>query len=215
MAGCQDSSEFERGVIVGAQEMGHGISEGTVQAGGGSVIVWGVCSWRDLGHLICLDTTLTGDRYVSILSDLMHLLMSIVHSDGLEEFQQENATSHTSTIDIEWLQEHFSEFRHFRWPPESPDINIIEYIWDTLQHAVRKRSPPPLTPNDLWTVLQYSWCQLPPAKLQTLIESMPRHVAALLLAPGGLLGIRQVYQFFFFGSSVHYGYFSKRTKRAR
>ncbi|GFU64376.1 uncharacterized protein TNCV_3947431 [Trichonephila clavipes] len=34
--------------------------QGTVQAGGGSGMVWVVCSWRDLGPLIHLDTTLTG-----------------------------------------------------------------------------------------------------------------------------------------------------------
>ncbi|GFW11557.1 uncharacterized protein TNCV_3810761 [Trichonephila clavipes] len=34
--------------------------QGTFQAGGGSVMVWGVCSWRDMEPLICLDTTLTG-----------------------------------------------------------------------------------------------------------------------------------------------------------
>ena len=36
--------------------------QGTVQAGGGSVMVCGVCSLRDIGPLIRLDTTLTGDR---------------------------------------------------------------------------------------------------------------------------------------------------------
>ncbi|GFQ68014.1 transposable element tcb2 transposase [Trichonephila clavata] len=64
-------------------------------------------------------------------------------------------------------------------------MNMIEYIWDALQHAPQKRSPSPLTPTDLWTTLQDSWCQLPPALLQALIESMPRRVAALLNARGG------------------------------
>ncbi|GFX32042.1 hypothetical protein TNCV_4098921 [Trichonephila clavipes] len=41
--------------------------------------------------------------------------------------------------------------------------------------SVTKRSPPPLTPTDLWTALQDSWCQLPPALLQTLIK-YPCHV---------------------------------------
>ena len=69
--------------------------------------------------------------------------MSIVHSDGLGQFQQDNATPHTSRIVTKWLQEHSSDFRHFRWPPKSPDMNIIEHIWDALQRAVQKRSPPP------------------------------------------------------------------------
>lgn len=75
--------------------------QGTVQAGGGSVMVWGVCSWHDMGPLIRLNTTLTGDRYVSILSDHLHSFMSIVHSDGLGEFQKDNATPHTSRIATE------------------------------------------------------------------------------------------------------------------
>ncbi|GFV62085.1 HTH_Tnp_Tc3_2 domain-containing protein [Trichonephila clavipes] len=73
------------------------------------------------------------------------------------------------------VMEHSFEFRYFRWPPKVPDMNIIEFIWDALQSAVQKRSPPRLTLTDLGTALQESWCQLPPALLQTLIESMPRH----------------------------------------
>ncbi|GFV43906.1 transposable element Tcb2 transposase [Trichonephila clavipes] len=88
--------------------------QGTFQASGGSVMVWGVCSWRDMGPLMCLDTTLTGDRNVSILSDHLHLFMFIMHSDGLGELQQDNATPHTSRIATQWPQEHVSEFKHFR-----------------------------------------------------------------------------------------------------
>ncbi|GFX90538.1 transposable element Tcb2 transposase [Trichonephila clavipes] len=120
------------------------LERGIVQAGGGSVMVWSVCSRRDMEPLIRLDTTLTGDRY-----------------------------------------EHSSEFRHFCWAPKCPDLNIMEHIWNALQSAVQKRSPPLLSSTDLWTVLQDSWCQLPSALLQTLIEFMPRHVAAFLRARRG------------------------------
>ncbi|GBM51411.1 hypothetical protein AVEN_203755-1 [Araneus ventricosus] len=83
------------------------------------------------------------------------------------------------------LQEHSSDFRHFHWPPKSPEMNIIEDIRDALLHAVEKRSPPPRTSIDLLTALQDSWCEKPPGCLQTLVETMPRHVAALLRARGG------------------------------
>ncbi|GFQ69581.1 hypothetical protein TNCT_549221 [Trichonephila clavata] len=46
-----------------------------------------------------------------------------------------------------------SEFRH---ESKFSDMNIIEYIWDALQHAVQKRSPTPLTPIELGTTLQDS-----------------------------------------------------------
>ncbi|GFW00783.1 DDE_3 domain-containing protein [Trichonephila clavipes] len=81
-----------------------------------------------MGRLICLDTTLTGNRGIRIRSDQLYLFMSIVHSKGLGEFHQDKATTHTSGISAYWLQEHSSEFRHFCWPPKSPDFIIIEYF---------------------------------------------------------------------------------------
>ncbi|GBM08381.1 hypothetical protein AVEN_108377-1 [Araneus ventricosus] len=146
-------------------------------------MIWDVCSWRDMGHLIGLETTLTGDRYLNILSDHLHSFMSIVHSDGLGQFQKDNATLQASRVATKWLQEHCSDFRHFHYPPKSPDMKIIEDIWDALLHAVEKRSPP-RTPMGLWTALQDSWCQLPPALLQILVESMPHRFAALLRSRG-------------------------------
>ncbi|GBM25320.1 hypothetical protein AVEN_232459-1 [Araneus ventricosus] len=66
--------------------------QGTVQSGAVSVMLWDVCSWRDMGPLIRLETTLTGDRYLSILPDHLHSFMPIVHSNRLGQFQQDNAT---------------------------------------------------------------------------------------------------------------------------
>ncbi|GBM34687.1 hypothetical protein AVEN_191842-1 [Araneus ventricosus] len=148
-------------------------------------MVWDVCIWRNMGPLIRLETTLTGDRYLSILSEHLHSFMSIVHSDGLGQFQQDSATPHASRVATKWLQEHSSEFRHFHWPPNSPEMNIIEDIRDALLHAIEKRSPPPRTPMNLLPALQDSWCEFPPEYLQTPVESMPRRFASLLRARGG------------------------------
>ncbi|GFX80243.1 transposable element Tcb2 transposase [Trichonephila clavipes] len=112
---------------------------GTVQASEGSVMVWGVCSDCEMVPLMRLDTNLTCDRYVSLLFDHLPPFMFNKHSDGLGEFQQDNATPHTSKIASE---EPSAEFRHFRWPPKFPDVNIIECIWDALQRAVQNRYPP-------------------------------------------------------------------------
>ncbi|GBM34894.1 hypothetical protein AVEN_41445-1 [Araneus ventricosus] len=99
--------------------------------------------------------------------------------------RQENATLHTSRVATKWLQEHSSDFRHFHWPPKSPEMNIIEDIRDSLLHAVEKRSPPPRTPMDLLTDLQDSWCEFPPGYLLTPVESKPHRFASLLRARGG------------------------------
>ncbi|GBM72196.1 hypothetical protein AVEN_203273-1 [Araneus ventricosus] len=72
--------------------------QGTIQSGGAFVMVWDVCSCRDMGPLIRLETTLIGDRYLSILSDHLHSFMPIVHSDGLGQYQQYNATPYSSRV---------------------------------------------------------------------------------------------------------------------
>ncbi|GFT79863.1 uncharacterized protein TNCV_4597841 [Trichonephila clavipes] len=63
-------------------------------------------------------------------------------------------------------------------------LNIFEMPCNVL---LRKDIPPTdsLTPTDLWTALQDSWCKLPPGLLQTLIESIPRFVSSLLRARWG------------------------------
>ncbi|GBN42675.1 hypothetical protein AVEN_162130-1 [Araneus ventricosus] len=112
-------------------------------------MVWDVCSWRDTGPPISLETILTGGKYLRILSDRLHSFMSIVHSDGLEQFQQNNATPQASRVASKWLQEQSFDFRYFNAPPKSPEMNIVEDIRDALLHAVEKRSPPSRTPMDL------------------------------------------------------------------
>ncbi|GFU94189.1 transposable element Tcb2 transposase [Trichonephila clavipes] len=67
------------------ESMDRKCEQGTVQACGGSVMVWSICIWRDMGPLIRLDTTLTGERYASIPSNHLLPFMSIVHFDGLGE----------------------------------------------------------------------------------------------------------------------------------
>ncbi|GFY04103.1 uncharacterized protein TNCV_1198811 [Trichonephila clavipes] len=92
-------------------------------------------------------------------------------------------TTLTGTIATEWLKEHSSEFRHFRWPPNFPDMNIIEYIWDALQCAVLRRDLHPLLLLPIYE--QPCRIQLTPTLLQTLMESMSRHFVALLRACEG------------------------------
>ncbi|GBO14376.1 hypothetical protein AVEN_145882-1 [Araneus ventricosus] len=79
-----------------------------------------------MGPLIRLETTLTGDRYLSILSDHLRSFMSIVHSDGLGQFQKDKVTPHASRVATKWLQEHSSDFRHFHRPPKSQRCTLLK-----------------------------------------------------------------------------------------
>ncbi|GFT53222.1 hypothetical protein TNCV_4233191 [Trichonephila clavipes] len=54
--------------------------QGTVEADGGSVMVWGMCSWRDMEPLICLYTPLKGNRYDSWCQLSAALLQTSIES---------------------------------------------------------------------------------------------------------------------------------------
>ncbi|KAF9440279.1 transposable element Tcb2 transposase, partial [Macrolepiota fuliginosa MF-IS2] len=49
-------------------------------------------------------------------------------------FQQDNDPKHRCKV----AEEFFTKKRicHLDWPPSSPDLNIIEYAWDQLDHLV-------------------------------------------------------------------------------
>ena len=62
--------------------------------------------------------------------------MTTVFPDVSVLFQQDNAPCHTAKIVQEWFEEHDKEFKVLPWPPNSPDLNPIEHLWDVLEKQV-------------------------------------------------------------------------------
>ncbi|KFM75906.1 Transposable element Tcb1 transposase, partial [Stegodyphus mimosarum] len=131
---------------------------GTVQAGGGSIMVWGMFSWHSLGSLIIVEGTMDQYKYASVLADHVHPYMRIVfpQDDGI--FQQDNARCHTAASDgapphiarrvKDLLRASFGDdrvlSRHFRhaWPPRSPDLSPCDYwLWGYLKSQVYRDRP--------------------------------------------------------------------------
>lgn len=68
------------------------------------------------------------------------------------------------------------------WPPQSPDANPIELLWDELDREVRKHRP--TSESQLWNNLNMAWHQLQSEKLHKLVERMPRVCSAIIKAKG-------------------------------
>jgi len=69
------------------------------------------------------------------------------------------------------------------WPPQSPDMNVIEHLWSIIKPKIAKRHPANL--KELDDAIKVEWEQLDPSFTMSLVESMPRRVMALLKAKGG------------------------------
>ncbi|KAJ8883810.1 hypothetical protein PR048_015665 [Dryococelus australis] len=62
----------------------------------------------------------------------------------------------------------------------SPDLSPIEHLWDELDRRVRARQARPKSITQLTEWLQEEWRRIPVDALQTLVESMPDRVAAVI-----------------------------------
>ncbi|GFW13872.1 transposable element Tc1 transposase [Trichonephila clavipes] len=94
-------------------------------------------------------------------------------------YQDDNAPIHTAKIVQEWFVEHEGEEGHFDWPPQSPDLNIIEHSWVYLESKLRARFPPPSTILALETALHEEWLHIPLQVVHDLYASIP-HVRIIL-----------------------------------
>ncbi|GFW50253.1 transposase domain containing protein [Trichonephila clavipes] len=71
------------------------------------------------------------------------------------------------------------------WPPNLPDLNQIEHIWEVMGQQLRVQRPPIhniSTLRDRFLNIRYN---VSPAIYQGLVASMPRRVEAVLRSKGG------------------------------
>ncbi len=101
-------------------------------------------------------------------------------SDGY--FQQDNAPRHKSQIISDWFLEHDNEFTLLKWPPQSPDLNPIEHLWDV---EIRIMDVQPTNLQQLRDAIMSIWTKISEEYFQHLVESMPQRIKAVLKAKAG------------------------------
>ena len=156
----------------------------TVKHGGGSVIVWGCFSYDGVGELVKIDGIMKKEDYHRILQ-----YSAIPSGIGLIgygfKFQQDNDPKHTSKLCSDYLNKKEEEgvLENVIWPPQSPDVNPIELLWDELKRRVRDLKP--TSQISMWNCLNEVWNNLQAETLQKLVRRMPKICAALIKAKGG------------------------------
>jgi transposase len=97
--------------------------------------------------------------------------------------QHDNATSYTACSVHDFLQDRYVRF--LPWPAKSPDLNLIEHVWDLLDQRVRARAIPPRNVWELAGALVEEWDNISQQELANLVQSTRRRCTAVLNAAGG------------------------------
>lgn len=156
----------------------------TVKHGGRSIMVWGCIGRNSVGDLIKIEGILKKEHYLSILRD--HVIPSGRRLIGQNFiFMHNNDPKHTARVCKDYLQhlEQSDELKIIHWPPQSPDLNPIEKIWDESDWKIREVCPK--SQNDLWNKLQNAWNQIVPETIEKLIKRMPKLVEKIIKKRGG------------------------------
>ncbi len=157
----------------------------TVQAGGGGLIVFRTFSWHTLGPLVLIEHRLNATDYLSIVADHVHPFMTAVYPSSNSYFQQNNAPCHKAQILSDWFIKHDNEFTLLKWPPQSPDLNPIEHLWDVVERENRIMDVQPTNLQQLRDAIMSIRTKISEECFQHLVESMPRILKAVLKTKGG------------------------------
>ena len=153
-----------------------------VQAGGGSVHVWGAFHNNVKSPFVLPDGYLTGVLYRGILQNTLVPFARHYFGDNYR-YQDDNATPHRARVVLDFLQQ--GNVTKMEQPPRSPNCNPIEHLWDELGRAISSMDNPPQNLDELRQALLDKWAQIPVQRLQRLVASMPRRLAAIIAARGG------------------------------
>ncbi|GFY21730.1 transposable element Tcb1 transposase [Trichonephila clavipes] len=97
-------------------------------------------------------------------------------------FMDYNALPHRAKIVDECLQSEDST--RMDWPAYSPDLNLIEHVWDMLGRRIATHQSPLTCLPELRRALIDEWCNIPQDQIDNLILSIPRHCKACISSSG-------------------------------
>ena len=143
-------------------------------------MVWGCFNNENLGKLTFIDGVLTAAKYINILEENLFPSIEKFRLNNKFIFQHDNDPKHTAKIVQNFIGE--KNISLLSWPPQSPDLNPIEHLWEELKRQIPKSER--YSKTKFMAALQKSWDNIKPSILKKLIRSMPNRLQEVIKAKG-------------------------------
>ncbi|GFW48801.1 transposable element Tcb1 transposase [Trichonephila clavipes] len=188
--------EFDRGRILAYLDCGLSFRQISSHVGRNQTTVMWICDrWMQEGTTdrrgrshspycitsLYIASTLNSQRYISEV--LEPVVLPYFQGLATAIFQQDDARPHVTHIVQRFFVNHQIEL--LPWRASSPDLSLIENMWSMVAQRLTQITPPAATPDQILQRLEAAWSDVPQERIQSLFESMPRRVAAVISNDGG------------------------------
>jgi hypothetical protein len=145
-----------------------------IQQGGFSVMFWGCISVWGIGPLVALEGSQNQHTYTELLQKyLVPEFEAAKRAFGINFiFMQDNAPCHKTRKVISFLER--KRIPTLDWPPQSPDLNPIENIWNIIKTRRYKKFGIPHSKVELIEQIFKIWEELTVEDAENCIGNMER-----------------------------------------
>lgn len=143
-----------------------------------SVMIFAAVGKNFKSQIMIVQDTIGANDYQQLLSEsrILEYLNDPENCNLL--YQQDNATCHTASV--RFIRKYCSLLGN--WPPNSPDLNIIENIWAILKKAVEEVNPP--TSELLIDTIKSAWDSIPITMINKIVSTFEKRCALVLKMKG-------------------------------
>ena len=142
--------------------------------------MWAGISSKGKTKAFLFTENLTADLSRRILREALLPSLKRLGQD-MRIVQQDNDPKHNAKRCLAVLAE--EGISRVLQPPQSPDLNPVENVWDLLKDRVAEHSPE--TVDELKKWIRFEWDKLKKPEFLSTISSMPQRCQAVLDANGG------------------------------
>lgn len=138
-------------------------------------------------HFFQKGENVTKEVYVNVLSNVVKPWMDNVAFGRPYVFQQDGAPAHTSHLVQNWLSDNIDMFwsKEF-WPPNSPDLNPLDYyVWSVVERVTNKSRHPNVA--SLRVAIEAAFAEMDRNALHRACERFRPRLEAVVQASGGYI----------------------------